>query len=180
MSENRTVHLSSTWARVEGPGGACVYVCAGTEPMFARCPIEGMEEATSFLEQYKINCRIDLRDKSCEADKMEEPLPFTSPMTYLISLPPLDRSEGEDNHIKAYLRNRYAITHAADLAKEYVYRGQVPLIHCRASADRTGTVIAKILLPALGVDVVAQDFEDASVHAGHPRAKEEILPLLTF
>ena len=69
-----------------------------------------------------------------------------------VPLPPLDPSPPKlRDHQGVDVRHASEISEAAEAVDNLVTSGQVPLVHCRAAADRNGTVVARALAPCIGI-----------------------------
>lgn len=165
--------LGSGWTRREGPGGASVYLHRGY-PQFARCPVYRLAEAAEFLQRNGVDHRIDLRDPSVPFD-MEIEAPDLWEVTVLpVSL--LDKEETERDRSGVYVRKAEEIWAAAEQVEEILKEETVPVLHCRAATDRTGTVIATLLMKKIGRQAAVDDFLRAAEHSRHPRTAAEIVP----
>jgi hypothetical protein len=159
-----------------GPGGAVAYYRNGS-PWLARCPAAGIETATEFLTEFGVTMRVDLRDPACPEDLQVVNAPWP---TVTHPLAPIDPAPGESrDRTDAYARHSDAVSAAAHAVAAHLHRGQVPLVHCRASADRTGSVIALLVAGRAGLPAAVADYAAAAKHGSHPRQPSEISKLLT-
>jgi hypothetical protein len=162
------VALGADLTCVYGPGGSCVYL-HGASALIARVPFDGLNTARAFLDSFGVSVRVDLRDPAaCAQDAAGGPGPEFWPVVAL-PVPQLRPRTLKTDRSEYYVKHRTALTDAAAVVADLLAAGAVPVVHCRASADRTGVVLAMLLAPMVGSVAAQANYAAAAAYAGSPR-----------